>query len=58
MFKEAIKAAMEFKSLPSGDFMDDVLETVAYFDAKSKGRHAASASGKGEDNDDDIEITA
>ncbi|CEO98403.1 Ras family [Plasmodiophora brassicae] len=58
VFKEAIKAAMEFKSLPSGDFMDDVLETVAYFDAKSKGRHAASASGKGEDNDDDIEITA
>jgi Rab-like protein 2 len=36
LFQDAIRAAWQCKRTPSNDLIDDVLEAVAYFDAKSK----------------------
>eukprot|EP00474_Spongospora_subterranea_P011272 CRZ11730.1 hypothetical protein [Spongospora subterranea] len=44
LFNEAIRLAIESKNKPSGDFVDDVLETMAYFEGKSKDTMKSGAS--------------
>lgn len=59
VFTGALAAALEFKSRPSSDFIDDVLETVAYFKQKEKNqteedKTTAEAAGNGEKELDSV----